>query len=152
MLIETGRVMKMKRVDFYVERASTSTTLHFLKWVEEVGHYLPGYVVIGSGGVRRAQRIRREVMENWKSEGFTVKGCNYLGKLRDDLFEAHYEPGSEVTDRKELYSLYKEGNLFYIDGNLQSMNEFENLPMRLLHDRAADGRVKVALRKTDVEA
>jgi hypothetical protein len=142
----------MKRVDFFVERASTHSTLHFLQWVEEVGHYLPGYVSVGIGGVRRAQGIRRDVMEKWKSEGFIVKGCNYLGVLRDDLFESHYEPGAKVTDRKELYSLYKSGNLFYIDGNLQSMNEFENLPMRFLYERAEGGRLEVAVRKTNVEA
>ena len=142
----------MKRVDIYVDRASTHSKLNFLMWVAEVGHYLPGFINIGLGGVRRAQGIRRQQMADWKAKGYTVKGCNYLGELRDDLFESHYEPGAPVTDRKELYSLYKSGNLFYIDGNLQAMNEFEDLPISFLTERAETGRLKVALRKTDVEA
>lgn len=142
----------MKQVDIYVERASTNSTIHTVELDRETGLYTPNFVRIGLGGIRRAQRLRKERIAEWKSEGLVVKGCNDLVSVREELFESLYKPGYTVQSNKELYDFYDAGHIFFICGNLQSVGEFQNLALSFLHTQIALGKIQLAIRVSNVKA
>ena len=137
----------MKQVDIYIERASTHSSIFTVMLDRESGLYTPDKVYIGLGGIRRAQRIRREKIAEWKSQGLVVKGCNDLTSVREELFESLYQPGYTIPNTQEMYEFHRDGLLFYVGGSLQSKTEFEQLPVMFLKSLIGLDKVQLAIRK-----
>lgn len=142
----------MKPVDIYIERASTNSSIHTVELDRGTGLYTPNTFHIGLGGIRRAQKLRKAKIAEWKSKGLVVNGCNNLVAVREELFESLYKPGYTVQDNSEMYNLYDGGHLFYVCGSLQSMGEFQQKALSFLHSQISLGKIQLAIRVSDVKA
>jgi hypothetical protein len=142
----------MKPVDIYIERASTHCNINTVELDRETGLYTPNVVYIGMGGIRRAQKIRKKRIAEWKSKGLVVKGCNNLISVRDELFESLYKPGYTIQDKNEMFKMNDDGCLFYVGVSLQTEREFQQMPLLFLYSQIELGKVQLAIRVSDVKA
>lgn len=142
----------MKPVDIYIERASTNSSIHTVELDRETGLYMPNSYYIGLGGIRRAQKIRKDKIAEWAAGGLVVKGRNDLVSVREELFESLYKPGYTIQSNKEMYNYHDGGHLFYVNNTLQTASEFSNLALSFLHTQVSLGHIQLAIRVNDAEA